>query len=246
MPEQRSRARDSQQEQTKRQERAERILDAAAALILRWGYDKTTLDDIARQARVARGTIYLHWKTREELLMALITRERLKVGEEVRQRIQADPAGMTLRGLLKISTLAVMRNPLMRAVLSRNADMLGKLADQGYAQSTFIRSMEDYKQFLQTLRAQGVVATDLDIYAQTYILGAMWFGFFMANTWLPEEFHFSDEMVAELLAEAVQRILAPQQTDSNNTATTASAAIFSQYIDRELQNMQEAYKEQQS
>ncbi|MBV8695914.1 MAG: helix-turn-helix transcriptional regulator, partial [Ktedonobacteraceae bacterium] len=46
--------------QSKQQERAEHILDVAAALIVRWGYGKTTLDDIARQVGVAKGTIYLH------------------------------------------------------------------------------------------------------------------------------------------------------------------------------------------
>lgn len=246
MPEQRSGERGSRQEQTKREERAERILDAAATLIQRWGYNKTTLDDIARQARVARGTIYLHWKTREELLLALITRERLKVGEELRQRMETDPAGMTLRGLLKNSMLAVMNNPLMRAVLSRNTEMLGKLADQQYAQSAFTESMETYKQFLEMLRSQGVVGTDLDIYEQTYILGAIWLGFFTANTWLPEEFNFSDETVAELLAEAAQRVLAPQLASPDIADTSATRTVFSQYIDRELHNMQEMYKEHQS
>ena len=57
--------------------RAHRILDAASSLILRWGYNKTTIDDVARQAGVAKGTIYLHWNTREELFAALIHRERL-------------------------------------------------------------------------------------------------------------------------------------------------------------------------
>lgn len=50
------------EERSKRQERAHRILDAAAELVLRWGYKKTTIDDIAKQAKVAKGTIYLHWK----------------------------------------------------------------------------------------------------------------------------------------------------------------------------------------
>ncbi|MFL5625107.1 MAG: TetR/AcrR family transcriptional regulator, partial [Ktedonobacteraceae bacterium] len=59
------------QEVSRRQERAQRILDAAAALILRWGYHKTTLDDISRETGIAKGTIYLHWKTREELFGAL-------------------------------------------------------------------------------------------------------------------------------------------------------------------------------
>ena len=38
--------------------RAERLLDAAADLIARFGYDKTTINDIAGQAGVAKGTVY--------------------------------------------------------------------------------------------------------------------------------------------------------------------------------------------
>jgi len=246
LPGQRSDERDARREQAKREERAERILDAAASLILRWGYNKTTLDDIARQARVARGTIYLHWKTREELLMALISRERLKVGEEIRQRMESDPASKTLRGLLKISMLAVMKNPLMRAVLSRNTEMLGKLANQEFAQSSFTESIAAYKQFLEMLRAQGAVGTDLDLYEQTYILGAIWLGFFTANAWLPEEFQFSDEAIAELLAETAQRVLAPPQARSDAEDRSATQTILSQYVDREIHNMRKMYEEYQS
>src|SRR5690242_21044928 len=87
----------------RRQERANRILDAAAALILRWGYNKTTIDDIARQAGVAKGTIYLHWKTREDLFAALMKRERFELSQDFKQRIDADPAGWTLRSMLRHS-----------------------------------------------------------------------------------------------------------------------------------------------
>ncbi|OLD80902.1 MAG: hypothetical protein AUG54_04740 [Ktedonobacter sp. 13_1_20CM_4_53_7] len=54
------------EERSKREQRANRILDAAAELMLRWGYNKTTIDDIARYAGVAKGTIYLHWKNHEK------------------------------------------------------------------------------------------------------------------------------------------------------------------------------------
>ncbi|GAC1395003.1 MAG: hypothetical protein NVSMB65_13760 [Chloroflexota bacterium] len=47
-------------ETDERQRREERILDAAATLLVRWGYRKTTLDDVAREAGVGKGTIYLH------------------------------------------------------------------------------------------------------------------------------------------------------------------------------------------
>ena len=105
----------------KRRQRAQRILDAAAALILRWGYNKTTIDDIARQSGVAKGTIYLHWKTREDLFTALMKREKAELAADVQQRIAADPAGATLRGLLKHSALALMQRPLMKACARSSA-----------------------------------------------------------------------------------------------------------------------------
>src|SRR4029434_4161601 len=105
------------QDASKREKRAHRILDAASALILRWGYNKTTIDDIARQAGVAKGTIYLHWKTREELFTALMKREKLELAADVKRRIEHDPSGATLRGLLKHSALALTQRPLMKAVL---------------------------------------------------------------------------------------------------------------------------------
>src|ERR1044071_3520476 len=113
---------------SKREARAHRILDAAAALILRWGYQKTTLDDISRQAGVAKGTIYLHWKTREQLFAALMRREQLVLGEEIRQRISNDPEGATLRAGLKHSALAMMERPLMKAVMIHDLETLGKVS----------------------------------------------------------------------------------------------------------------------
>ena len=125
-------ARASQQDESKRQARAHRILDAAAALILRWGYNKTTIDDVARRAGVAKGTIYLHWKTREDLFAALMRRERLALAEDFKLRLEQDPTGATLHGLIKHSALALMQRPLLKAELVRDLDVLGKLARSEY------------------------------------------------------------------------------------------------------------------
>src|SRR5437764_6276067 len=51
-----------QPESDERKLREERILDAATTLLVRWGYRKTTIDDVALEAGVGKGTIYLHWK----------------------------------------------------------------------------------------------------------------------------------------------------------------------------------------
>ena len=61
--------------------REERLLDAATTLLMRWGYRKTTIDDVAREAGVGKGTIYLHWKDKNELFRAAIWREQQRYSE---------------------------------------------------------------------------------------------------------------------------------------------------------------------
>lgn len=47
-------------------DRADRILDAAASLLIRYRYRKVTDEDVARQAGIGKGTVYLHWRTKEK------------------------------------------------------------------------------------------------------------------------------------------------------------------------------------
>jgi AcrR family transcriptional regulator len=62
---------------TEGKDRVEAILDAAARLIIRYGYNKMTITDIADAVGLARGLIYLHFKSKDEVLEALIAREML-------------------------------------------------------------------------------------------------------------------------------------------------------------------------
>jgi AcrR family transcriptional regulator len=64
--------------------RDERLLDAAADLIVRLGYDKTTISDIASQAGVAKGAIYLHWASKDDLFEALIIREMRRMLDDMK------------------------------------------------------------------------------------------------------------------------------------------------------------------
>jgi len=48
------------------------ILDAARRLLVRRGYRDIPLDDVAREARVAKGTLYLYFKGKDDLLRAVL------------------------------------------------------------------------------------------------------------------------------------------------------------------------------
>ncbi|QBD78513.1 TetR/AcrR family transcriptional regulator [Ktedonosporobacter rubrisoli] len=231
------------QEFTRREARAHRILDAAAALILRWGYNKTTLDDIARQAGVAKATMYLHWKTREELFAALIRREKVVVAEDIKQRVSADPEGTTLSGLLKHSALALLQSPLLKAVIMRDMEVLGKLAHREQSNAAHLEKMEGFKLYFEFLREHGLVRTDLSLTKQIYMFSAIFTGFFLVAPLMSDEYALSDEEMAELMAETGKRILEPAHAASTAELQKISS-IFLQYLDRSVEIAREQFQKE--
>ncbi len=51
------------------------LLEAAREVVMRFGYRKTTLEDIADAAGVSRATLYYYFPNKEEVFRALIERE---------------------------------------------------------------------------------------------------------------------------------------------------------------------------
>lgn len=232
---------------SKHDARADQILDTAAALLRRWGYNKTTVDDIARHAGVAKGTIYLHWKTREDLFIALFAREERRLAEEIKQHIEGDPDSPALRGFIKHTSLAFMHNPLMRALLLNDTEVLGVWANREITSATFAGRMESYNVFLDFLRAHGVVSTEIDARTQTYILSAVWMGFLLIDRWMPPGYTFCDEDVAEMLACTVERALAPREPAASGAGGTITLRTITEalnrYIDQEVDALQALQEE---
>ncbi|MCK8496599.1 TetR/AcrR family transcriptional regulator [Myxococcus fulvus] len=52
------------------------ILDAATDSFSRLGFKKTSIEDIAKRAGIGKGTVYLHFESKEALLGAVIDRNR--------------------------------------------------------------------------------------------------------------------------------------------------------------------------
>lgn len=55
-------------------DRRAQILDAAEALFLRYGFKRTSMDDVARETGIAKGTVYLSFSSKEEVFNAMVDR----------------------------------------------------------------------------------------------------------------------------------------------------------------------------
>ena len=217
-----------------REERANRILDAAETLIQRFGYKKTTMDDIARQAGVAKGTLYLHWKTRDDLFLALLIRERTRVNHDIQQKITNDPEGGTLHGMMKHATLMALTNPIIKALMIQDAEMLGELARTDFAKDDIERRIAINRILLETLRSQGVLRTDIELDKQLYMLWAISIGFLLVDQFLPEQLKFSEEQIADMTAETIRATLEVRNATTQEQRTTSDT----------LQNLAEQLREQ--
>ena len=230
---------ESRQMQTRerREARAQRILDAASTLILHDGYDKITIEDIARKAGVGKGTLYLHWNSREALFAALLLREKVAMAEDIKQRIAGDPAGASLHGLLKHAALALLQRPLLKAFLLRDTQVFGKVVQREQSSALSTEVLAGFTAYLETLRQQGLARADLSLHETVTLFSFIFVGFFLAVPFLPDAFKPSDEELAELIAETGHRTLEPRDPLPESSLQTASHTL-TQYLHRSVASAQ--------
>jgi len=191
-------------------ERGQRLLDIAARLILRYGYDKTTMQNIALEAAVSTGTLYHYWRSKEKLFQALITRETLHVFDEWLERIQADPEGGTLFGIYRHGFLTLLAHPLMMAFYTKESFVLGDYVRQR-GPAVYTRPYLLNRALVQQLQVAGLIRQDLRADVMNHILMIISVGLFSVNELIPQEHAPPYEEVADALAGMVQRALAPAQ-----------------------------------
>lgn len=80
------------------------ILDAAFRILKQSGYHEATMKKIAAEAKVSYGTLYWHFRSKEEIFFAVLERELMAYDEEYEKLIHADmPAMDKLKMLLFFS-----------------------------------------------------------------------------------------------------------------------------------------------
>ncbi|MDL2228109.1 TetR/AcrR family transcriptional regulator [Bacteroidales bacterium OttesenSCG-928-K03] len=98
----------------------EEIKDAASALFQHYGYEKTSMDDIAKACHKAKGSIYYHFASKEELYSSIVDDEIEK-----------------------------LKNVLLPILTNKNETAPLRFANYIYAKMAFVNNSYTYRQALK-------------------------------------------------------------------------------------------------
>ena len=206
-----------------RRERADRILDTARELLLSWGYRRVTIDELARRAGVGKGTVYLHWRSREEVFHAVSAREAAAMADAIVQAVRDDPAEVALHRHLRRLFVEAMNRPVLRALYTRDADTLDTFLASTHHHHPEESKLGVNRDYLGVLAAEGMLRPGLRLNDLDYTLPTIVFGFFAAEPFLPPSLGLTLDQKADQLADTVRRAFEPTDVPSSAAVKRAAA-----------------------
>ena len=95
----------------------QQILDGAQRVFMRMGYDVASMNDITREAGVSKGTLYVYFRNKEDLFVAIIERQKLKMFGELQEILQRDmPVDETLHDFGVLFATHLLSTKTIRAL----------------------------------------------------------------------------------------------------------------------------------
>ena len=206
-------------------DRREQILDAATAVIIRLGYDKTTMSDIADEAGVSRGTVYLYFKGKEALFEALVYREWMRYSETWLGFMETDPRGGTVGGYYRATLSAINRYPLLASIMRRDRRVIGNYMRKPDNLFAWMQSDSTTVNFIRALQAAGSIRPDLDPAITAHILEMLSYGQLMIEDFKPPDQIPPYDAVMEALGDMMDRMLTPEDGGNSEAGKAAVRRI---------------------
>ncbi len=204
-----------------------RIGHAATTLLLSSGLRKLTVAEIAAEAGVGKGTMYLYWPSKEKLFADLLVGEARDSLDEVLALVGDVSGQLTIGGLARLVTASVTRRPLMRYMLGHtDADLDRLLADRALFDGD-LRATDPKVlclALLPALRQHGLVRIDGAASDQAFTLNAVLLGF-VASVVSVDRDGAPDARFGELLESTVDTLFGPSTPPAPQDIEEAGKAV---------------------
>jgi TetR/AcrR family fatty acid metabolism transcriptional regulator len=126
----------------KDEEKRKKILDAATKVFARVGFSNTRIQDVAQEAGIAHGTVYLYFKSKDDLFISIFQESLGELIDYISSEVQKkDSAEDKLRRMISLQLDVIEENPdLTKLILiefpgtgnflnDRNIDVLSNYID---------------------------------------------------------------------------------------------------------------------
>lgn len=102
-----------------------RIIDTATYLFIHYGYRKTSVEDVARRSGVAKGTVYLYFGSKAEILLQAIVEEKKHYLEHLKPILAPEvPPKDRLRRWIELAFVLLPQMPLLSKLMSGDRELL--------------------------------------------------------------------------------------------------------------------------
>ncbi len=193
-----------------RSRKRRRILEVATELFIRQGYRKTSMDEVAREAGVAKGTVYLYFKNKTDLLMHAVAMEKFRYIGDVFEVLTGDlPPREKLREYLRNAMLLVSRMPLVSRLMQGDRELLAAMDDWNGDMGGQVAKIQTAFVGHMVRRAatdHRWTRSEADDRAKV-IIGLMWASSFLSDERI--RMGLSQERFAEILADMLVDGIAP-------------------------------------
>ena len=155
-------------------DKPQQIIDAAVRVFARSGYYNSRVSDIAREAGIAAGTIYLYFKTKEEILVTLFREKMAEWVTFVRGEIAGEPDAIAkIRKLVALHFRVLEDDPDLAEVVQVELRQ-GHKFFRGASAHEISAYFELIGSVLEEGIAAGVIRDDVSVKVATKMLfGAM-------------------------------------------------------------------------
>jgi len=141
----------------------ERILEAAEECFARYGFQKTSMEDIAREAGLSRRSVYRHFPDKSALFNEVATgRTRIFLDEILRSTAKLTGLSAQIEEVARLTNHFIHEDPISAALLRVDPDSLARMISTE-ARGLLSMAMEAIVPLIEAARANGEVRADLDV-----------------------------------------------------------------------------------
>ena len=206
--------------------KAARLLEAASDLLIGRGAKGFTVSDVAQRAHVGKGTVYLYWPTKEDLLIGLIGRGFLSLIDDLIQTLTEEPDLARPSRFCPLMLQIATSKPLVAALQRHDEELLGILAQhpRSVALHDALGPSAVLNAALPIWRRNGLARADWDTGDQAFALHALLSGVAMSLIGPDAQAVTTDDPMGVLSA-AVTALLGPERGGKAKTLTAATEVV---------------------